>query len=69
MERDGDGEKTILRAWWRVCGCGVGVGVRVWVLVVVSVVFRGCKVARLGGCKVASISTIKVYLCTSFVVV
>ena len=42
-------------------------GVLVWVLVVVSVVFRGCKVARLGGCKVASLTTFKAYLCTSFV--
>ena len=28
---------------------------------------RGCKVARLGGCKVASLTTIKAYLYTCFV--
>lgn len=69
MERDGDGEKTILRAWWRPSAV-----VRVLVVSVVVVwvrvsVFRGCKVARLGGCKVASTATFKAYLCTSFVVV
>ena len=44
-------------------------GVRVWVLVVVSVVFLGCNLMSLQPCNVASISTIKAYLCTSFVVV
>ena len=44
-------------------------GVRVWVLVVLVLVVQWCKVARLGGCKVASLRTIKAYLCTSFVVV
>ena len=69
MERDGDGENLNFRAWWRVCGVGVGAGGAGVGVVVVSVVFRGCKVARLGGCKVASIATFKAYFCTSFVVV
>ena len=58
MERDGDGENL------NFAGMVEGVRVLVWVLVVVWV-----RVSVFRGCNLASISTIKEYFCTCFVVV
>jgi len=69
MERDGDGENLNFAGMVgrmaagmvgvvRWCGCGGGVGG-----------VPGLQPYKMQGCKVASIATIKAYLCTSFIVV
>ena len=65
MERDGDGENLIFRAWWRVCGCWCGcgcAGVGAGGCVGGVPGLQGCKVGRLQGCKYIDNQSVSLHL-------